>query len=282
MEIAYITPKKGEKVENFNFRNFDCRNKWFDLLLALWRNLIKGTPIPKFTNKILLLIDDKNGIVQEIKGNPNKGKKRKKVCLKNFKILGLIGVGGFGTIFKVKHLITDKIYAMKVMNKNYILNKKYLHYIINEFEIMKILSGFSFIMELHYCFQTANYLYLVIDYCPNGDLTRINYVNNYRLLFAEIILALEYIHKNNIIYRDLKPENILLDENGHIRIYDFNLAKIGVPKDKRADSFCGSPMYLSPEMLNKKGVDYKSDIYGIGLIMYETVCGYPAFKSNNI
>ena len=284
LEITYIVTKKGEKVEkveNYRIRHFDCRNKWFDCLLFLWRYLIKGTPIPKFTNKILLFIDDRIGIVQEIRENKKKNKGNN-VTLRNFTILSLLGVGGFGTVFKVKHILTDKVYAMKVMNKNYIIQKKYLHYVISEFEIMKTLSGFPFILDLHYCFQSANYLYLIIDYCPNGDFTKLKYINNIRLFFAEVILAFEHVHKHNIIYRDLKPENILLDSTGHIRICDFNLAKAGVPKDKRTDSFCGSPMYLSPEMLGGRGVDYRCDIYGIGLLMYEIATGFPAFNAKDV
>ena len=284
LEITYVVTKKGEKIEkieNYRMRHFDCRNKWFDCLLFLWRYYIKGTPELKLTNKILLFIDDRIGIIQEIRENKNK-KKGSKVNLRNFKILGLLGVGGFGTVYKVKHILTDKIYAMKVMNKNYIIQKKYLHYVISEFEILKTLSGFPFILDLHYCFQSANYLYLIIDYCPNGDFRNLKYINNIRLFFAEVILAFEHIHKHNIIYRDLKPENILLDSTGHIRVCDFNLAKQGVPKDKRADSFCGSPMYLSPEMLGGRGVDYRCDIYGIGLLMYEMVTGTPAYNGTDV
>ena len=76
LEITYTITKKGEKidkVQNYRFRNFYCRNKWFDLLLTLWRYLIKGTPKPKFTNKVLLFIDDRIGIVQGIKENKNRG-----------------------------------------------------------------------------------------------------------------------------------------------------------------------------------------------------------------
>ena len=284
LEITYTVTKKGEKiekVENYRLRHFECRNKWFDLLLLLWRYLIKGTPVPKFTNKFLLFVDDRIGILQEIRENKNKDKGNT-VKLRNFKFLGLLGVGGFGTVFKVKHILTDKIYAMKVMNKNYIIQKKYLHYVVSEFEIMKSLTGFPFVLDLHYCFQSANYLYLIIDYCPNGDFTKLKYINNIRLFLAEVILAFEHIHNHNVIYRDLKPENILLDSSGHIRICDFNLAKANVPKDKRADSFCGSPMYLSPEMLTGKGVDYRCDIYGIGLLMYELVTGTPAFNAKDI
>ena len=99
---------------------------------------------------------------------------------------------------------------------------------------------------------------------------------------AEIILAFEYIHKNGIIYRDLKPENILLDETGHIKLCDFNLAKAGMTKNKRADSFCGSPLYFSPEMALNKGVNYKCDIYGIGLLMYEIITGNTAYNARSI
>ena len=84
------------------------------------------------------------------------------------------------------------------MNKNYIINKKYLHYIVSEFEIMKTLLGFPFVLDLHFCFQSANYLYLIIDYCPNGDFKNLKCVNNIRLFFAEVILAFEHIHKHNI------------------------------------------------------------------------------------
>ena len=287
LEITYTkTNKKGQtsdKVLNFRLRHLECRNKWFDSLLFIWKYLLKGSPIPEFTNNILLFIDDRIGILQEIGRKPEKNiTKNSEISLKKFKILGLLGIGGFGTVFKVKHILTDKIYAMKVMNKNYIIKKKYLHYIVSEFEIMKSLSGFPFILDLHYCFQSANYLYLVIDYCPNGDFTKLKKINNIKLFFAEVILAFEYIHKHNIIYRDLKPENILLDSTGHIRLCDFNLAKAGMTKDKRADSFCGSPMYFSPEMLLGKGVDYKCDIYGIGLLMYEIITGMPAYTATNI
>ena len=171
---------------------------------------------------------------------------------------------------------------MKVMNKNTIIKKKYFHYIISEYEILKYLSGCPFILDIYYCFQSANYLYMIIDLCSNGDMTNLKKVNNKKLICAELILAFEYIHKHNIIYRDLKPENILLDYEGHIKICDFNLSKKIISKEKRCFSFCGSPMYLSPEMLSNKGVNYKSDIYQIGLIIYELYSGKIAYKNNNL
>ena len=291
LELTYvITSKKGkttEKTENFRFRHLQCRNKWHDSLLTLWKCYINGTSLPKSTKNTLLFIDDRLGIIQEMgrgnkKSKENKDRKKFKIDLNKFKILSLLGVGGFGTVFKVRHILTGKIYAMKVMNKNYIIQKKYLHYVVSEFEIMKSIAGFPFVLDLHYCFQSPNYLYLIIDYCPNGDFTKLESINNPKLFFAEVILAFEYIHNKGVIYRDLKPENILLDETGHAKLCDFNLAKSGMSKTKRANSFCGSPLYFSPEMVMEKGATYKSDIYGIGLLMYEIVTGNLAYHARTI
>ena len=131
LEITYtVTNKKGktsDKVEKYRFRHQQCRNKWFDYLLTLWKCYVKGDSMPKITNKILSFIDDRLGIIQEIKRSKkekkNTNKKEFKIDLKKFKILSLLGVGGFGTVFKVRHILTGKIYAMKVMNKNYIIQK---------------------------------------------------------------------------------------------------------------------------------------------------------------
>ena len=275
--------KTEEKTQRYRVRHADSRSKWYDSLLILWKYLVKGEKMPKINNHKLEFVDDQVGIIQDIKQHNDRSKvKSGKISLKNFKIMGILGVGGFSTVYKVRHIMTDKVYAMKVMNKNYIIFKKYLHYVVSEFEIMKDLSGFPFVLDLHYCFQSANYLYMIIDFCPNGDFNNLAKINNLKLFFAEVILAFEHIHKHNTVYRDLKPENIILDETGHIKVCDFNLAKNGITKGKRALSFCGSPMYLSPDMLSGKGVDQRCDIYGIGLIMYELVSGFPTFNADDI
>ena len=287
LEIIFFVnkgTKQVDKTQVYRVRHASSRNKWNDSILSLWKSLVKEEKLPKINNNKLLFVDDQVGIVQEMKQHNDRCKevKKGKVTLRNFKILGQLGVGGFSTVYKVQHILTDKIYAMKVMNKNYIIFKKYLHYVVSEFEIMKSLSGFPFVLDLHYCFQSANYLYLIIDYCPNGDFTHLKCINNFKLFLAEVILAFEHIHRHNIVYRDLKLENIILDEEGHIKVCDFNLAKSGVTKEKKANSFCGSPMYLSPDMLAGNGVDQRCDIYGIGLIMYELISGSPVFTADDI
>ena len=275
--------KKVNKIQIYRVRHASSRNKWHDSILSLWKYLVKGEKFPKISKSILHFVDDQVGIVQEMKQNNDRSKGKKgKVTLKNFKILRQLGVGGFSTVYKVQHVLNDKIYAMKVMNKNYIISKKYMHYVVSEFEILKSLSGFPFVLDLHYCFQSANYLYMIIDYCPNGDFKHLKYINNFKLFLAEVILAYEHIHKHNIVYRDSKLDNLILDEEGHIKLCDFNLAKSGISKEKKATSFCGSPMYLSPEMASKKGVDQRCDIYGIGIIIYELITGTPPFIADDI
>ena len=278
-----IFQKNGKlKTQIYRVRHNDSREKWFDYLLIIYNHLKKNIPIRKIDNQKLLFIDDHVGAIQSITSKDKKKEKEEKISLKHFKILDVLGSGGFGTVYKVKEILTDKIYAMKVMNKNIIINKKYFHYIMSEYEILKILSGCPFVLDIYYCFQSANYLYMVIDLCSNGDLTKLTYINNPKLLCAELILGIEYIHKHHIIYRDLKPENILLDSEGHIKICDFNLAKKDIYNKKRANSFCGSPMYLSPEMLGINGVSFKADIYQIGLIIYEIYTQEIAFQYNDI
>jgi len=101
------------------------------------------------------------------------------------------------------------------------------------------------------------------------------------VLFAEVILALEYLHSKNILYRDLKPENILVDERGHLRLTDFGLCKFDFKKDDLTGSFVGSPEYMSPEILNGELYDYSVDYYTIGVLFYEMIVGLPPHYNEN-
>ena len=93
-------------------------------------------------------------------------------------------------------------------------------------------------------------------------------------------MGLEHLHSHNIVYRDIKPENILLDIDGHIRIADFGLSKI-IPPRHKSYSFCGSPEYMSPEMLACVGHDKRLDIYCLGALLFEMLTGLPPFYSRD-
>ena len=204
-----------------------------------------------------------------------------KINFNSFEILEKIGDGGFGKVFKVRQKKTNNIYAMKVLSKAFLIKMNQLHYAITECNVLKS-SNCPFIIKLHYSFQTPKNLYMILDLCSLGDLKY--QIKEYlfeeddaKFYIAEIILAIEYLHKRDIIYRDLKPENILIDEDGHFKLADFGLAKENIINDMPNGTFCGSPPYLSPEMLSHEGSTKASDIYGIGVILYEMLNGSTPF-----
>lgn len=209
------------------------------------------------------------------------------VGFKSFEILEVLGQGTFGKVFKVRKIDDDKIYAMKVLKKSVLARNKHLKYAITECNVLKR-ANHPFIIRLHYSFQTPDYLYMILDYCPNGDLSlhlnqkQIFEEGEAKFFMAEIILAMDYLHKHDILYRDLKPENILVCDDGHIKMADFGLAKEGISDKKKAKSFCGSPAYLPPEMLGTRGVGKAADIYQLGAVLYELLVGLPPYYTENI
>jgi len=130
-------------------------------------------------------------------------------------------------------------------------------------------------------------LYLILEYCSSGDLGK--YIarkgkleeNHARIYIAEIILAIQYLHRREIIFRDLKPDNIVMDEDGHCKLTDFGLSKEGIDDNISANSFCGSLAYLAPEMLARKGHGKSVDWYLLGVLFYEMLVGIPPYYSNN-
>lgn len=101
--------------------------------------------------------------------------------------------------------------------------------------------------------------------------------DNARVYAAEILLALEYLHKNKIIFRDLKPDNVIFDSDGHALLTDFGLSKTGMGPNDKSTSFCGSVAYLAPEMLRKQGHTKSIDWYLLGVLIYEMLVGVPPY-----
>ena len=126
-----------------------------------------------------------------------------------------------------------------------------------------------FIVRLHYAFQTPEKLYFVMDFLNGGELfyhlRREQRFSEDRTRFyaAEILVALECLHENGIIYRDLKPENVLLDSEGHIKLTDFGLSKIKQTENEIAYTFCGTPEYLAPEIVRGEGYWKEIDFWAL-------------------
>ena len=207
------------------------------------------------------------------------------ITFDSFEVLSLLGTGSFGKVCKVRLKKTNEIFAMKILNKDFLIKHKLLKYAISECNVLKK-SKSPFIITLHYAFQTPENLYMVIDYCPGGDLNfhiqlEIFEEEEAKFYISELILAIEYLHNHNILYRDLKPENILISSDGHIKLADFGLAKENA-NNNFSKSFCGSPNYLSPEMVRRQGATKSTDIYGIGAVLYEMISGITPFYGNDL
>ncbi len=208
----------------------------------------------------------------------------------DFEILRLLGKGTFGQVYQVRKRDTGRIYAMKVLSKKVIVKKKEIAHTIGERDILVTTAstGSPFIVGLKFSFQTPTDLYLVTDYMSGGELfwhlQKEGRFNEERAKFyiAELVMALEQLHNNDIVYRDLKPENILLDANGHIALCDFGLSKANLTSNGTTNTFCGTTEYLAPEvLLDENGYTKMVDFWSLGVLIFEMCCGWSPFYAEN-
>jgi len=195
--------------------------------------------------------------------NPAK-KNQTKVNIEDFSFIRLIGIGSYGKVYVARKNTNKKLYAIKILNKKWINTKNQRNNVKTERTVLAKLDH-PFIMKLNYAFQTKKSLYFITQFMHGGELNYhiYNEKNNYfseektKFYAAEIILGLNYLHKNNCIYRDLKPENVLIDLNGHIKLTDFGLSKICDDYPCKTKTLCGTPEYLAPEILfqNDYGIE---------------------------
>ena len=203
-----------------------------------------------------------------------------KVTYKDFKPLKLLGRGSFGEVLLVRLIATNKVYAMKILDKKVLKMKKQQNHTKTERDLMVKINS-PFIVNIKSAFQDDTNLYLVSEFMQGGDMffhmhdgqIVIFSIEKTRFYILELVLALEALHKNNMVYRDLKPENILLDSKGHVKLTDFGLSKILEDDDDKAFTLCGTPQYLAPEVLLRQGYDKMVDWWSLGCVMYEMLVG---------
>ena len=213
----------------------------------------------------------------------------------NFMPIMKLGQGSFGQVylcekFTIKpsgaRIPTGKLYAMKILNKKQIMGNNLVKYAKTERDVLTYVRH-GFIVGLKYAFQTPEKLFLLLEYAPCGNMSRTLHrdkrfdEDRAKIYLAEIVLAIEDLHKRDIIFRDLKPDNIVFDEDGHAMLTDFGLSKEGIQNNSAARSFCGSPAYLAPEMLKRQGHGKSVDWYLLGVLLYEMLVGIPPYYSNN-
>ena len=228
------------------------------------------------------------------------------VTIDDFEKIKLLGSGSCGDVYLVKNHNNNLQYAMKIIAKNsqHLINKA-----LTEKEILVHLHH-PFITELFYSFQTSSEFYIIMSYCEYGDFYHFMRKQKQRCFNEEqtkyyascILLALEYLHLNGIIYRDLKPENILVTKSGHIKLTDFDLSvyekeNITTRTMRNHHShdlhvvceptiiMCekvGTPEYFAPEIVDEKPYTCQVDWWAFGIFIYEMLYGYTPFVANSI
>ena len=174
---------------------------------------------------------------------------------------------------------------MKEMNKAKIYIKKSMKAILNEKNLLEELH-YPLLSNMNYAFQTEEFLYIIMDYLPGGDLRyhlskRKKYnQKEIKFLISNIILSLKYLHSKHIIHRDIKPENLVFDVNGYIHLTDLGISS----KYYRGNSLInssGTPSYMAPEVMLRKNHEFSVDFFALGIITYELIFGKRPFNGKN-
>ncbi|XP_023140121.2 serine/threonine-protein kinase N2 [Amphiprion ocellaris] len=208
--------------------------------------------------------------------------------MEDFKCISVLGRGHFGKVLLAEYKKSGKLYAIKALKKGDIVTRDEVDSLMCEKKIFEVINGtrHPFLVNLYGCFQTADHVCFVMAYSPGGDLmthihTSIFTEKQTQFYSSCVLLGLEFLHQNKIVYRDLKLDNLLMDADGFVRIADFGLCKEGMGHGDRTSTFCGTPEFLAPEVLIDNNYTRSVDWWGLGVLIYEMLVGESPFPGDD-
>ncbi|KAJ6295363.1 hypothetical protein OIU78_023394 [Salix suchowensis] len=211
------------------------------------------------------------------------------ILLGKYEMGRLLGKGTFAKVYYGKHLVTGESVAIKVINKDQVRREGMMDQIQTEISVMHLVRHPN-IVELKEVMATKTKILFIMEYVRGGELFakvakgRLG-EEAARKYFQQLISAIDYCHSRGVYHRDLKLENLLLDEDENLKISDFGLSALREQflQDKLLHTLCGTPAYVAPEVLRKKGYDgSKADIWSCGVILYVLLAGFLPFQDENV
>lgn len=209
-----------------------------------------------------------------------------KVTASDFTYTKVLGRGSFGKVLLAEKAGESDVFAIKVLKKTSVVEDDDVAGTMTEKRVLELSQGSPFLTKLHATFQTDDRLFFVMEFVNGGDLMyhiqneRVFPVQQSQFYAAEILLGLWFLHENGVVYRDLKLDNVMLDQSGHIKIADFGMCKENIFGGAKTTTFCGTPGYLAPEIINEAPYGPSVDFWSLGVLCYEFLVGDSPFDAD--